>query len=1706
MKKGLKVMIAIVLTPVITFLLLLLLLYIPPVQNWAVKKVAAHISETTNMTVSLKHVRLSFPLDLQLDSLLLTQPNLSIKNKIDTIADMQQLIAKVQLMPLIDGKVEVDELTFKKLKANTANFIGDLRIRGDIERLHLISHNIDIKDEALKLNRADIRGGWLDIALGDTIPKDTTKKKTLWKIKIDKINIDKTRFALHLPGDSLQLKAQFDKVEALQTQLLLHDDIYKIGQFDWNGGAFSYVLPYKKAKQKGFDANHLHIKDINIGLSSFIFSKECLKFAVRAANMREGSGLTINELSGAFAYNNKAINLSDFHIKLPTSMLNGRLAMDLNAFDAINPGRLTTALEGYVTKADLKPFLYAMPRSVYKSLPAAPLKMSGTVVGNLQHISFRKLRIAMLGHFDFSGSGNIANIVGKQPFYSNFSVKGNAANLYFIRDIMPKSIAKTLLLPRNIGVNGHLTLGKNYYAGNMFLSQGGGTVKALFAYNIHANSYKANIKARHFPLHHFLPTMGLSRFSGALMAYGRGTDVMSQSSYSTVAMNIAQLRYDKYTLDGFRGKISKYGNKLFAAINSTNKMIGGRFTYKGNVSSKLIDGHIKGHLTRIDLHSLGAMKERYVLSGWTDAHVSSNMKDKHFFKGTLHTLKITDESKRGKQLLLTDNLLAMVDVAGKRMQAKLQGHIVDANLKGLNITKKAYHIGTRANILYTQSSANSHNITGKVSDFALTEHRDNTVIPLLKGSFDMSLSMKGKHIGGSLEGNLSNADLYEVGVVDKPLRASGELNISFASNGGDELKAKGLLGKVVIDEKSKQYTTDDVLIDVASKQNSFTAKVDGGDFHLYTTMDKGLLQLGKNANALSQAITKQIKDKHIDQQALLNLLPRGILQLKSGGSNLFRELLSSKGYSFAHTDVSLMSSPSRGLDGVIKIDSLVCDSMQMDKVNIELKSTDGKIGYNAWVANSSKNSYPYTAFFDGALYEGGIKTHSAILDEKGRVGIDIGLQLAMAENGLRFNIISKQAIVGYKTFNVNPLNYIYIGRDKRVSANLDFVAKDGTGLKVRTDDDDEASLQNLTLSVHKFELGYLFRLIPFMPNLSGELDGDYHIIQTPTQVSVSSDMGIKHFVYENSPIGNVGLQMVYMPKGDKSHYIDAIISKDDVEVGTLNGTYDSAGEGCLNAVLSMNKFPLSYVNGFIPEKIVGLYGEGDGSLTVQGKLSSLDITGKVYAHGAYLRSDPYGVKMRFGEKPLVIEDSKIALTDFKVYDNNNNPLTLNGTLDISNTNNMMLNVALNAQNFQLINAKENPRSEAYGKAIVDFMGSVRGEVSNLHLSGILNVLGSTDMNYIVKDQSLMSDTKLQDLVKFANFKDTTTKVIPRGDLKGFSMDLHMNIDEQARIKTILNPEHTNYIDMIGGGNLNLSYDPVNGVQLRGRYTLNSGKMKYTMDVIPLRTFYIRQGSYVNFTGDPMLPTLNIEATENVRANVSTGTGSGRLVDFLCGVKLTKQFPKPSIEFIIEAPEDQEMTNSLKTKSVEERSKLAVTMLASGLYFDGDNISNANNAMSGALASFLQTQVNSITGRALNSMGLDLSANLETAADVNGALHTDYTFKFSKRLWNNRLKIILGGRVSTGSALARENGAYFDNFSIEYRLNRNETKYLKLYYEREAYDWLEGNLSEYGIGFLWRRKISRFWDILRLRKDTGSLPKPVIADTIPDIIKYPPLKF
>ncbi|MBR2101770.1 MAG: translocation/assembly module TamB domain-containing protein, partial [Prevotella sp.] len=450
---------------------------------------------------------------------------------------------------------------------------------------------------------------------------------------------------------------------------------------------------------------------------------------------------------------------------------------------------------------------------------------------------------------------------------------------------------------------------------------------------------------------------------------------------------------------------------------------------------------------------------------------------------------------------------------------------------------------------------------------------------------------------------------------------------------------------------------------------------------------------------------------------------------------------------------------------------------------------------------------------------------------------------------------------------------------------------------------------------------------------------------------------------------------------------------------------------------------------------------------------------------------------------LRVVGSHLIMEQFDMFSYNENPLQLTGNINFSDLSKTSMNVQMSARNFEIINAKENPRSVAFGKAFVNIYGRLNGLLDNLQMKGRLDVLGTTDVSYVLRDSPLTTDNQLDELVKFTDFSDTTQIVVNRPPLTGFNMDLTMDVAKGAHVMAYLNNDHTNYIDLMGGGTLRMRYNPSDDLRLTGKYTLANGEMKYSLPIIPLKTFTIQDGSYIEFTGDPMNPTLNITATERTKATVSSSNGVGRGVDFNCGVIITKTLNDMGLEFTLDAPEDMQLHNELLSMSKEQRGKLAVTMLTTGMYLADGNTSGFS--MNGALSSFLENEINNITGNALRT--LDLSIGLDNATDASGAMHTDYSFRFAKRFWNNRVKISIGGKVSTGAEAYGAKQSFFDNVSLEYRLDDTANKYVKLFFDNNSYDWLEGYTQQYGAGFIWRRTLRHFKDIFRFSGSTDSVP-------------------
>lgn len=952
---------------------------------------------------------------------------------------------------------------------------------------------------------------------------------------------------------------------------------------------------------------------------------------------------------------------------------------------------------------------------------------------------------------------------------------------------------------------------------------------------------------------------------------------------------------------------------------------------------------------------------------------------------------------------------------------------------------------------------------------------------LFNGTVSIDALISRKYLAGTIVSDLREADFYRLRMTDMPLKAGVCAHIDIASDMKEAFKINGYVNDLTVKTKNKTYRPADLTVDAMTDRDTTWANMSSGNLKLNMKAKGGYKKLMENGGLIADEILDQIKNKVIDHPRIKKLYPDLSLYITSGNDNPFANFLRMKGIDFKDLLIDITSSPDRGLNGNGHVYSLTADSTKIDTVKFSIRQDSSLVRFNAQVTNNKNNpQFVFNTTLDGHIYDNGVEANIKYYDKNNRLGVQFGSTAEMRDSGIYIHATPYRPVIGYKEFNLNKDNYIFLGRNKRIYAKVDFIADDGTGVKIYSNDENRETLQDLTVSLNNFDLGKITSVLPYAPSITGMLNGDYHVLLNENEkVSVASDMSVSDMTYEKCPIGNLSTEFIYMQREDQAHYVEARINQNGRDIGILNGSYLAEGDGYLEAVFNMERLPLDIINGFIPDRLFGFKGYADGEVEIKGTLSKPQVDGEVYLDSSYIISVPYGVQLRADNDPVRIIGSNLLLENFTIYSYNNNPLNISGAVDFSDPEKMRINMKMKATNYQIIDAKQTSKSIAYGKAFVNFYGNVNGTADNLVMRGQLDVLGKTNMTYVLKDSPLNTDDQLKELVTFTNFNDTTQiSTVNRPPINGLDMLLLLNIESGARIRCDLNANHSNYVDVEGGGELRMTYNTTDNLQLFGRYTLNDGEMKYALPIIPLKTFTIQKGSYIEFTGDIMNPRLNIEAAEETKTMVASETGNSRSVLFKCGVKVTKTLNDMGLEFTLDAPEDMTIKNDLAAMSTEQKNKLAITMLTTGMYISDGNTTGFS--MNNALNSFLQSEIKNLTNSAMKTV--DISVGLDQNSDAAGNTHTDYSFKFAKRFWNNRVNFIIGGKVSgNNSNTTQQDEAFIDNVSLEYRLDQTAQKYVRLFYNKDITDLLEDGVSEYGGGFVWRKKMNRLDELFKMNR-------------------------
>ena len=107
---------------------------------------------------------------------------------------------------------------------------------------------------------------------------------------------------------------------------------------------------------------------------------------------------------------------------------------------------------------------------------------------------------------------------------------------------------------------------------------------------------------------------------------------------------------------------------------------------------------------------------------------------------------------------------------------------------------------------------------------------------------------------------------------------------------------------------------------------------------------------------------------------------------------------------------------------------------------------------------------------------------------------------------------------------------------------------------------------------------------------------------------------------------------------------------------------------------------------------------------------------------------------------------------------------------------------------------------------------------------------------------------------------------------------------------------------------------------------------------------------------------------------------------------------------------------------------------------------------------------------------------------------NYSYKVSKSLFDDRFKIVVGGNYTT-DADADENFSQnlISDISFEYLLNKQGTRYIRLFRHTGYESILEGEITQTGVGFVYKKKIRSLRDLfnwLRVRKKEEVTPLPL----------------
>lgn len=716
-------------------------------------------------------------------------------------------------------------------------------------------------------------------------------------------------------------------------------------------------------------------------------------------------------------------------------------------------------------------------------------------------------------------------------------------------------------------------------------------------------------------------------------------------------------------------------------------------------------------------------------------------------------------------------------------------------------------------------------------------------------------------------------------------------------------------------------------------------------------------------------------------------------------------------------------------------------------------------------------------------------------------GVDLALSAATRfstrpdDNGRRallanIDLEPNRLVIRDSTWQMEPATITIDGRD--ITLRDIHLSKGAQYLRINGMLSERNPQETLLLDLNDIELRDIFRIVDIpVLQFGGRATGTVRLNDLYGSRIINTDLDVRDFAFNDVVQGRLNLFSAWDNQRN-GILMRGTIYRDSATWTDVNGYIFPVGDSAGLALhFDAHDLDIGLLRPYLQSFTHTLDGRATGSVSLYGTFSNINLEGTALIRDGRIGVDFLNTVYAFTDTvrltPTSIEGHAITLTDRNGH---------TGTLDFAvrhhHLENFAFQVDIAARNLLLYDVPRKLNPRFYGSVCGTGKARLRGTEQLIDIDAAVTTDRNTAMSFDFNSASSAED---YGFIRFLPPR-IAAPTAPRpplaaatdDDATQIRIDITTDITPDATFVLVMDPTSGDRIRANGSGNLQIKYSTNANLGLYGAYTLREGSYNFSLEQVLHKEFRIREGSRIDFRGNPTDALLDLSAVYSLKADIedlderlSGESGSQRNIPVNCILKLNGRLTSPAITFDMEFPNStgelaRQVRSFIGTEDMMTRQ--IIYLLAIGRFYtpgysgNGFRSSELNAVASSALSAQLSGILSSLTDK------VRIGTNIRSRQDGTDDSDTEMEMLLSGRLLNNRL-LFNGNFGYRGNYIQRN--AFIGEFDLEYLLNPSGDIRLKAYsHANDLYRYNLKSPTRQGVGILFRRDFATPAELFRRR--------------------------